>query len=151
MPRLRVDWAAFAGAAVLAPLALAFGGSLLIVPIAAAFWGLPTYLLCGLPAALVAAEDWERSGRRRGVWSFALAGAVANLFTWPVLAVLLSSAPLPGFPQDLDFFPPFAAAFGFVFGPILGLLFGWLYRSFAPPFYRPDEATAAAPADQSKT
>lgn len=128
----RIDWAAFAVALAATPPVLALGGIFLIVPPLAVVLGLPAYLVCGTPAAAVAAWLWHRAGGRGSVLGFVLAGLVANLFGPIGYVTFAALAPL--FTGEAEFFTPgleelmFLMVPGFVFAPVMGLIFGLIYR-----------------------
>jgi hypothetical protein len=114
-------------AAVATPLAIGIGGAPLIVPPFAAWWGLPAYLLLGVPAFWLTIKGFPTAVERRPLLTFIRAATVANLGTFPLY---LAGYPLlygsHGNPVD---WATFGFAYGLVFAPLHGLVFGALYRA----------------------
>ncbi|MGF1553641.1 MAG: hypothetical protein ACFBWO_14265 [Paracoccaceae bacterium] len=143
---------AFARAAIATPLAVVLGSILVallcgllgfVVPIlwpagflvvavalGAVVLGLPSYTLFGLPLAWYALGRWHRHGRAVP-GRFLVVGLVANLPTLPLFALAFDKATPEAAHQAL-----FLTGLGFLFGPVLGIVFALLYWSFVGS--RPD-------------
>ena len=135
-PREPIKPIAFIAALILAPLVFAApffgilllastatsggGGGLLIfaIPVFAVFFGAIPYLLLGTPAFVLAL--------RKRV-STAIAAFAANAAAFPLIFAFFAITNRPGSADDMAWF---IFAFGCVFAPIWGGIFGALYRKF---------------------
>lgn len=132
MPEIR--WGAFAGAAILAPLVPAVpalpilwvlsameAGPMMVIPIAAVaapVMGAPTYFLLGLPSFALALP-------RYGIASCWLAGLVANIASTPFVVAFFAASS-----GQVILGTSIVVGFGFVFAPLWGAIFSWLYGAF---------------------
>ena len=124
-PTGRVSAWRFVASAFATPLLLGVGGAIFVVPAFAAVWGIWAYAILGLPMFWLAIRWFPGAVGRRNALPFVLAGFVANLGTYP-LYLLFPELGGTG-PGEAGEWAMFCAAFGLVFGPLNGLIFGWLY------------------------
>lgn len=120
----------FATSAVATPLLLGVGGAIFIVPAFAAYFGIWAYIVLGLPLFWLAITWCPGAIARRDAAPFIVAGFVANLGTYPLYLLFpeLSGASS----AEAGDWALFCAGFGLVFGPLNGLIFGWLYMVAMP-------------------
>ena len=138
--------ASFAAALIGAPLAVAvLGGAFLLLDrfaLGGALYLAGTFLLLavafGAPSYLLAGGYFfwraKRLGKRRAL-DYALAGFVANfaalILSIPIVSVanlIFEFAPNPG---AAVFLAVIIHAFGLVFAPAFGFIFGWIFTSMA--------------------
>ncbi|MEM6942610.1 MAG: hypothetical protein AAF416_19210 [Pseudomonadota bacterium] len=125
VPGSPVDLRAFVAAFLATPILIAVLGAVLIIPAFAVLWGLPAYVLAGLPACWIVVARCHRFGRPLGLWPFVQASLIANLFT--PLCVALNPIAFGG----VYYLHPgllWGTAFGLVFAPLMGVVFALLYR-----------------------
>lgn len=105
-----------------------------IIPIFALVLGGPVYLALGTPSLL-----WLLSRRRVTAGKIAGLALLVNVAATTLVALLASAAGK----DELRTLAYVFLVFGFIFAPLWGLTFGWLYNGFLKT---PDD-TAAAEAD----
>ncbi len=133
-----IRWFAFVSALILAPMAVAAVGGIISVlsawvgggynpltiigftAVMAALWGAPTYLTFGAVTFWYALRRWGIES------SFVVAGFAANLLSAPVVAAYFWLAD----PTAVAGGTAFTIGFGCIFAPLLGGLFGTIYRAF---------------------
>ncbi len=109
-----IRWNAFILALVLAPIVVGILGIWAVIPVFAVMFGAPTYIIFGTPAFLFAIVKCNA-----GPLGLALAGFLANLAAYPGVLLLYG-------PDAAEFI----TSFGYVFAPLWGLMFGFLYLAF---------------------
>lgn len=113
-------------ALALAPFGAAEGAFLLpFVAIGAVVLGLPCYALFGLPLGWLAVRRWHRQGRAR-LADAVVVGLAANLPSPVVYALGVDTLTFDTANTVLVF-----TGLGFLFGPVLAVLFGGIYRRAA--------------------
>ncbi|MEO1318621.1 MAG: hypothetical protein AAFW01_18860 [Pseudomonadota bacterium] len=125
---------AFALTVVATPLMIGIIGIPLVLPPFAAVFGLPVYLMAGVPAFWLLAQQMHRNGLALCPRRFAKAGFFASFFAPFFYSVYFSVSPSRVHPnQDTDLALVFWA-FGALFAPLFGAVFGATYRSLAKTF-----------------
>lgn len=110
-----IRWLPFVGALVSAPFIVALFGFWAFYPVFALAFGLPTYVIFGAPLFVLALRWYGPRG-----WAVLFAGSIANLISYPAIAIVI----------DPDV-AGFITGFGLFFAPVWSLAFVWLYRAFA--------------------
>lgn len=120
----------FAASAIATPLLLGVGGAVFIMPAFAAYFGVWAYIVLGLPLFWLAIKWCPGAIARRDAFPFIVAGFVANLGTYPLYLLFPELSGTA--PAEASDWALFCAGFGLVFGPLNGLIFGWLYMVAMP-------------------
>jgi len=98
----------------------------LVIPPFAAWWGLPAYLVLGLPLFWLTIKNCPEAIARHEYSPFIIAGFVANLATYPFYLVGMESMGM----RSAEEWALFCFGFGLVFAPLHGLVFGALYSGW---------------------
>ncbi|MEO0960469.1 MAG: hypothetical protein AAFY66_18780 [Pseudomonadota bacterium] len=123
----RVNTTAFVLSVVATPLLIGIVGIPLIFPPFAAVFGLPVYLIAGVPAFWMLAQRMHRNGLPLKPWRFALVGFLTNLFTPAIYALCFSIAQMKSGDQIAGALPVFWYL-GALFSPLFGAVFGSTYK-----------------------
>ncbi|MEO0428277.1 MAG: hypothetical protein AAF160_12660 [Pseudomonadota bacterium] len=118
---------AFALTVVATPLMIGIIGIPLVLPPFAAVFGLPVYLMAGVPAFWMLAQRMHRNGQPLKPWRFALVGFLTNLFTPAIYALCFSMAQMKSGDQIAGALPVFWYL-GALFAPLFGAVFGSTYK-----------------------
>lgn len=126
-PRYNIDPVAFAVALIASPVLVAvLGFPALFIPVFALVFGGPIYLVVGTPLLLLYLQRHPCTPNR--IAKLALVAMVAVLLVLP-----LGLAPFADLPEILMIFK--LAAFGLIFAPLWGHVFGWIYRGLCRDLY----------------
>ena len=134
--KVRAHPGAFIAAAILTPILFALSGIVfffygVVITAYAAVLGLPAMILLGLPCAYLVITRRPAQDGLASLGDITMSGLAANFLAFPfgVLVIAVLGEPISDAIQVVLFY----CGCGLIAAPVEALIFGLLYRTFAPP------------------